>query len=285
MNVKHALASLAIVGSTLSLTLMFAQQTNAETGDPAPSATSSAGSPTTSDIVVNGHTIPAALIDMIAKSQTTGGAPDTPALRSDIREQLINLTVVADEALRLGLDKQADVAAQLEVQREQVLVRAFQQNYVKTTQVDDAKLRAEYEKVRGELGDNEYKVQHVLVKSEDEAKKIIADLAKGGDFDKIAAEQSIDTGSKEGGGHLDWAAPQSYVKPFSEAMMALKKGEYTKVPVQSQFGWHVIKLEDTRALKAPAFDEVKENLRQSRVQQDFGAVVRELRAKAKISGL
>lgn len=285
MKVKQALASLAIVGTTITLSLMFAHQTNAQAADPAPSATSAAGGSTTSDITVNGHVIPAALIDMIAKSQTGGGAPDTPAMRSDIREQLINLTLVADEAVRLGLDKQPDTAAQLEVQRQQVLVRAFQQNYMKNTQVDEAKLRADYEKVRGDLGDSEYKAQHVLVKTEDEAKKIIADLGKGADFDKIASEQSLDTGSKEGGGHLDWAAPQSYVKPFSEAMVALKKGEYTKTPVQTQFGWHVIKLEDKRALKAPGFDEVKENLRQSRVQQDFGGVVRDLRAKAKITGL
>jgi peptidyl-prolyl cis-trans isomerase C len=285
MNVKQALASLAIVGGTLCLTLMYAHDTNAQNSDPAPSAASAAGSSSAADIVVNGHTIPASLIEMIAKSQTAGGAPDTPSMRSDIRDQLINLTVIADEAVRLGLDKQPDTAAQLEVQRAQVLVRAFQQHYIKTAQVDDAALKADYEKVRSGIGDNEYKAQHVLVKTEEEAKKIVADLAKGGDFDKIAAEQSLDTGSKEGGGHLDWAAPQSYVKPFADAMVGLKKGEFTKTPVQTQFGWHVIRLEDVRALKAPSFDEVKDNLRQSHVQQDFGTVVKDLRSKAKISGL
>ncbi len=284
MNAKQALASLAIVGSTLSLTLMFAQQTNAQTSDPAPSAASAAGG-AAKDVKVNGHVIPGSLIDLIAKSQTAGGQPDTPALRSDIRDQLINLTVIADEAVRLGLDKQADTAAQLEVQRQQVLVRAFQAYYTKSTQVDDATLRAEYDKVRGDLGSNEYKAQHVLVKTEEEAKKIIAQLEKGGDFDKIAAEQSLDTGSKDSGGHLDWAAPQSYVKPFSDAMVGLKKGEFTKTPVQTQFGFHVIKLEDERPLKAPDFDEVKEQLRQSKVQKDFGGVVRDLRAKAKVEGL
>jgi len=285
MNAKQALASLALIGSTLSLTLMFAQQTNAQTGDPAPSASSSAGSSAGNDITVNGHVIPASLVDMIAKSQAASGTPDTPAMRSDIRDQLINLTLIADEAVRLGLDKQPDVAMQLEVQRQQILVRAFQQHYSKTTQVDDAALRAEYEKVRSEMGENEYKAQHVLVKTEAEAKKIIAELAKGGDFDKIAAAQSLDSGSKEGGGHLDWAVPQAYVKPFSDAMIALKKGEYTKTPVESQFGFHVIKLEDVRAVKAPSFEEVKENLRQQHVQQDFGNVVHTLREKAKITGM
>lgn len=285
MNAKQALASLALIGSTLSLTLMFAQQTNAQTGDPAPSASSSTGASLGNDITVNGHVISASLIDMIAKSQTAGGTPDTPAMRSDIRDQLINLTLIADEAVRQGIDKQPDVAMQLEVQRQQILVRAFQQHYAKTTQVDDAALRAEYEKVRSEMGENEYKAQHVLVKTEDEAKKIIADLSKGGDFDKIAAAQSLDTGSKESGGHLDWAVPQAYVKPFSDAMTALKKGEFTKTPVQSQFGYHVIKLEDMRAVKAPSFDEVKENLRQQHVQQDFGNVVHALREKAKITGM
>ncbi|MDE3009591.1 MAG: peptidylprolyl isomerase [Pseudomonadota bacterium] len=262
---------------------MFAATTNAQTTDPAPSASS--GASAGGDVTVNGHAIPASLVDMIAKAQTAGGAPDSPGMRTDIRDQLINLQVIADEAVRLGLDKQPDTAAQLEVQRNQTLARAFQQHYTKSTQVDDAVLKAEYEKVRSGMGENEYKAQHVLVKTEDEAKKIIADLDKGGDFDKIAAEQSLDTGSKEGGGHLDWAAPQSYVKPFSEAMVALKKGQYTKTPVQTQFGWHVIKLEDERALKAPSFDEVKDNLRQSHLQQDFGAVVRDLRSKAKITGL
>lgn len=283
MNVKQALASLAIVGVTLSLTVMFAATTNAQTTDPAPAASS--GQAGGGDVTVNGHVIPASLIDMIAKAQTAGGAPDTPAMRSDIRDQLINLQVIADEATRLGLDKQPETAAQLEVQRNQTLARAFQQHYQKTATVDDAALKADYEKVRAGIGDNEYKAQHVLVKTEEEAKKIIADLGKGGDFDKIATEQSLDTGSKESGGHLDWAAPQSYVKPFSDAMIALKKGEYTKTPVQTQFGWHVIKLEDMRALKAPGFDEVKDNLRQSHLQQDFGAVVKDLRSKATISGL
>ena len=284
MNVKQALASLAIVGVTLSLTVMFAATTNAQSTDPAPAASSGQASGG-GDVTVNGHVIPASLIDMIAKAQTTNGAPDTPAMRSDIRDQLINLQVIADEAVRLGLDKQPDTAAQLEVQRNQTLARAFQQHYQKTATVDDAALKADYEKVRAGIGDSEYKAQHVLVKTEDEAKKIIADLGKGADFDKIASEQSLDTGSKESGGHLDWAAPQSYVKPFSDAMVALKKGEYTKTPVQTQFGWHVIKLEDMRALKAPGFDEVKDNLRQSHLQQDFGAVVKDLRSKAKISGL
>lgn len=283
MNVKQALASLAIVGVTLSLTAMFAATTNAQTADPAPAASGAASG--SADVTVDGHVIPASLIDMIAKAQASGGAPDTPAMRSDIREQLINLQVISDEATRLGLDKQPETAAQLQVQRNQTLARAFQQHYQKTAQVDDAALKADYEKVRTGMGDNEYKAQHVLVKTEDEAKKIIAELGKGADFDKIAQEQSLDTGSKESGGHLDWAAPQSYVKPFSDAMIALKKGEYTKTPVQSQFGWHVIKLEDVRALKAPSFDEVKDNLRQSHLQQEFGSVVHELRAKAKITGL
>ena len=284
MNAKQALASLAIVGSTLSLTLMFAQQTNAQTSDPAPAAASAPGG-AARDITVNGHVIPGSLIDLIVKSQTAGGQPDTAGMRSDIRDQLISLTLIADEAVRLGLDKQPDTAAQLEVQRQQVLVRAFQAHYTKTADVSDASLRAEYDKKRSELGSNEYKAQHVLVKTEDEAKKIIAKLEKGADFDKIAAEESLDTGSKEGGGHLDWAAPQAYVKPFSDAMVGLKKGQFTKTPVQTQFGFHVIRLEDERPLKAPEFDEVKEQLRQSKVQQDFGSVVRELRAKAKIEGL
>lgn len=282
MNVKQALASLALVGGTLCLTLLYAHETNAQSGDPAPSAASAAGSSGTADIVVNGHTIPASLIEMIAKSQTAGGAPDTPSMRSDIRDQLINLTVIADEAVRLGLDKQPDTAAQLEVQRAQVLVRAFQQHYIKTAQVDDAALKADYEKVRSGIGDNEYKAQHVLVKTEEEAKKIVADLEKGGDFDKIAAEQSLDTGSKEGGGHLDWAAPQSYVKPFADAMIALKKGEYTKTPVHTDFGYHVIQLDDSRPMTPPPFDQVKPQLQQRASQQQVENLVKELRTKAKV---
>jgi peptidyl-prolyl cis-trans isomerase C len=285
MNAKQAIASLALVGSTLSLTLMFAQHTNAETNDPAPSSASAANGTQAQDITVNGHVLPGALIDMIVKSQSANGAPDTPAMRADIRDQLINLTLIADEAVRIGLDKEPETAMQIEIQRQQILVRAFQAHHAKTNTLDDATLRAEYDRIRGEMGDSEYKAQHVLVKTEAEAKAIIAKLEKGEDFDKIAETESLDTGSKQGGGHLDWAVPQSYVKPFSEAMVALKKGEFTKTPVKSQFGYHVIRLEDVRATKAPSFEEVKDNLRQQHTQQDFSAVVRELRSKAKITGL
>ena len=143
-----------------------------------------------------------------------------------------------------------------------MLVNAYLQDYLKANPITDDMMKKEYETAKAQTGGKEYKARHILVKSEDEAKQIIAQLKKGASFEKLAAEKSEDTGSKGKGGDLDWSPPNRYVKPFSDALMKLKKGQMTDTPVQSPFGWHVIRLDDERPFKVPGFDKAKANIHQ-----------------------
>jgi peptidyl-prolyl cis-trans isomerase C len=232
-------------------------------------------------VTVNGVQIPKARIDAIVKAQEAQGAKDSPELRAAITDRLIINEVVAQEATRKGLAKSPEVQAQLELVRQNVLLNAYRQDFIKTHPIPDAQLRAEYDKIRSQVGDKEYKARHILVEKEDDAKAIVANLKKGQKFEDLA-KQSKDPGSKDKGGELDWNSPGSYVKPFSDALVKLEKGKYTEVPVQTQFGWHVILLEDVRPTKFPSFDEVKPQLTERMQAQALEKNVADLRAKAKI---
>ena len=231
--------------------------------------------------LVNGVSIPQARIDLRVKAATAQGQADSPELRKAIRDDMINLEVMAQEAVKTGLDKNADVVQQVELAKQSVLVGAFVQDYVKNHPISEDQLKQEYDKLKTKLGNKEYNTRHILVETEAEAKGIIAQLGKKAKFEKLAAK-SKDTGSAAQGGSLGWAVPGNFVPEFANALLNLKKGEYTKVPVQSQFGWHVIKLDDTRELKAPPFEEVKAQLQQRLQQQSIKKAIDELRAKAKI---
>ncbi|OGT14831.1 MAG: peptidylprolyl isomerase, partial [Gallionellales bacterium RIFCSPHIGHO2_02_FULL_57_16] len=209
------------------------------------------------------------------------GQADSPELRKAIRDDMINLEVMAQEAVKAGLDKNADVVQQVELAKQSVLVGAFVQDYAKNHPISEDQLKQEYDKLKAKLGNKEYNTRHILVETEAEAKDIIAQLGKKAKFEKLAAK-SKDTGSAAQGGSLGWAVPGNFVPEFANALLNLKKGEYTKVPVQSQFGWHVIKLDDTRELKVPPFEEVKAQLQQRLQQQSIKKAIDELRAKAKI---
>lgn len=230
---------------------------------------------------VNGVAIPKAYVDVIVKAQTQQGTPDSEELRASITDRLIEIEVLAQEANKKGLGKSPELKAQLEVQRSQALANAFLQDYAKNHPVSDAVAKAEYDKLRAKSGDKDYKARHILLDTEDEAKDIIAKLKKGENFEELA-KASKDTGTKDKGGELDWNTADSYVKPFSDAMVKLEKGQYTDMPVQTQFGWHVIRLDDTRPAKYPEFDEVKDQLKQSLQQEELKTAVKALRAKAKI---
>jgi peptidyl-prolyl cis-trans isomerase C len=230
---------------------------------------------------VNGVAIPAARIDSIVKSQAARGVPDSPQLRNEVREQLIVREIIAQEATKKGLAKNVDVQAQLELARQQELWNAYIADFIKSNPIPDAQLKAEYDKLRSTRGDKEYKTRHILLEKEDEAKAVIADLKKGRKFEELA-KQSKDPGSKDRGGDLDWNAPAGYVKPFADAMVKLTKGKYTEVPVQTQFGWHVILLEDVRDTKFPTLEEAKPQIAQALQQQQFTKAVQDLRAKAKV---
>jgi peptidyl-prolyl cis-trans isomerase C len=230
---------------------------------------------------VNGKAIPQSRIDALVAAQVAQGQTDSPQLRSNVREELVRREVLAQAAEKKGFDKKPDVIAQLAMTRQGVLINAYLQDYVKNHPITDDMLKAEYENLRKALGDKEYKARHILLKTEDEAKAVIAKLKAGAKFEDLAKE-SEDTGSKEKGGDLGWSNKASYVKPFSDAMTSLEKGKFTETPVKSDFGWHVIQLEDTRDLKLPAMDEIKPQMTQRLQQQMVEKHIAELRAKAKV---
>jgi peptidyl-prolyl cis-trans isomerase C len=224
---------------------------------------------------------PQAMFDFLLKERVGAGQPDTPQLREMIRDELINRELVMREAKRKGMDKDPTIKASMDLNAQTVLVRAYMQDYVKANPPSEDQLKKDYEMIKSALGNKEYRARHILVEKEDEAKDIIAQLQKGEKFEKLA-ERSKDPGSKEKGGDLDWASPANYVKPFSDAMIGLQKGKLTPTPVQTQFGWHVIMLEDVRETKAPSYDEVKPNLTQRAQGVLVEKHIAELRTKAAI---
>jgi peptidyl-prolyl cis-trans isomerase C len=231
--------------------------------------------------LVNGVAIPQARIDFQVKGVVAQGQPDSPDLRKAIKEKMIEVELIVQEASRLGLDKNSDVSQQIEISRRTVLASAFIEDFVKNHPISEDQLHQEYDKLKTKLGDKEYNARHILVATEDEAKTIISQLGKKVKFEKLASK-SLDAGSAKQGGSLGWTIPGTFVPQFANALLELKKGEYTKTPVQTQFGWHVIKLDDVRALKVPSFDEVKPQLQQRLQQQALKKAVDDLRAKAKI---
>jgi peptidyl-prolyl cis-trans isomerase C len=219
-----------------------------------------------------------AYFDFMLKQRTAQGQPDTPELRTAVRDELNTRELLVREAKKQGLDKSPALKTEIDLTAQTVLVRAYMADYLKAHPVPDDVLRKEYDNIKGQIGDKEYKVRHILVDKEDDAKEIIAALQKGEKFEKLA-ERSKDTGSKANGGDLDWNAPANFVKPFADAMVALPKGKFTTTPVKSQFGWHVIEVDDIRDAKVPTFEEVKPQLAQRMQGQVVDKYLRELRAK------
>lgn len=231
--------------------------------------------------VVNGKSIPAVRADAMVAAQVAQGQKDSPELRKAVREELIRREILAQEAQKKGMDKKPEVQGQMDLARQGVLIGTYLNDYVRAHPVTDEAIKKEYDAVRVALGDKEYKVRHILVESADEAKAIIEKLNKGEKFEDLA-KQSKDPGSKDRGGELGWASPSSYVKPFSEAMVKLEKGKFTETPVKSDFGYHVIMLDDTRELKAPALEEVKGQIAQRLQQKTVEQHIADLRAKSKV---
>jgi len=231
---------------------------------------------------VNGKAIPSSRLEFIVKQRTAQGQPDNDQTRKMIVDNLITQEVVAQEAERKGFGKGSEVRTQLDLMRQQVLVQALIQDYLKKHAVKDEDMQAEYDKVKAARGDKEYKARHILVDKDTEANDIIAQLKKGAKFEDLA-KQSKDPGSKDKGGDLDWNPPSTFVKPFADALVKLEKGKYTETPVQTQFGWHVIQLDDVRPQTFPSFDSVKQQLHSRLQEQEVQKYVAELRAKAKIA--
>ena len=217
--------------------------------------------------------------DVLLKERLAQGGQDTPEIRNAVKEELNTRELLAREAKKSGVDKNPDVKTQMDLASQTVLVRAYVSDWIKKNPVPEAELKKEYDAIKGQIGDKEYKVRHILVEKEDEAKTIIAELQKGAKFDELAKARSKDPGSKDKGGDLDWNAPANFVKPFGDAMKATPKGKFTPQPVQTQFGWHVIEVDDVRDAKVPAFEEVKPQLQQRLQAQWLDKYFKDLRAK------
>ena len=231
--------------------------------------------------VVNGKPVPSSRADAMVKQMAAQGQQDTPQLRAMVKEELVNREILMQEADKLGLSSSPEVKNQMEMARQSIVIRALVADYVKKNPVSEADMKAEYDKFKAQAGDKEYHARHILVEKEEDAKAIIAKLKSGAKFEDLA-KQSKDTGSAANGGDLDWAPPSAFVKPFSDAMTSLQKGQITETPVQTQFGYHVIKLEDSRQAKVPSFEEVKPQIAESLQQQKLQAYQQELKKKAKI---
>ena len=231
---------------------------------------------------VNGKAIKQSIYDYIAKDAIARGQKVDGQVKQAITNKLIDSELVYQEAQKLGLDKQADYLAREELSRRELLTSMYLQDFVKKNPISESETKTAYEEYKKAYGDKEYSARHILVKTEGEAKDIIAQLDKGGDFAKIAKEKSLDPGSKEKGGDLGWFSPASMVKPFSDVAINLQKGSISTNPVQTQFGWHVIKLIDSRTAQPLPYDKVKDGIQKNLQQRNLEKMMAELRTKAKI---
>jgi len=232
--------------------------------------------------IVNGKAVPMARVEALSQQVARSGRQVTPEMQQQIKDEVIAPEVFIQEAQKMGLDASEDFKTQMELARQTILIRELFTNYQKTHPVTDADIQAEYDKFAASNGGKEYRARHILVEKEAEAKAIIAQLKKGGKFDEIAKKASKDPGSGAKGGDLDWAPAGNYVAEFATALKALTKGQTTDTPVKSQFGYHVIRLDDIRDAQLPKLDDVKPQVAQQLQQQKLAKYQEELRNKAKV---
>ncbi|MBS0466746.1 MAG: peptidylprolyl isomerase [Proteobacteria bacterium] len=232
--------------------------------------------------IVNGKAVPKERVETLKQQVERSGRPISPEMENQIKEEVIAREIFMQEAQKRGLEASSDYKAQMELARQTILIRELFVDFQKTNPVTDAEIQAEYDKFVAANAGKEYKASHILVAKEDEAKAIIASLKKGAKFEDIAKKQSKDPGSGARGGDLDWASPSSYVPEFTEALVKLSKGQMTQTPVKSQFGWHIIRLDDVRDAQLPKLDEVKPQIAQQLQQQKLAKFQEDLRSKAKV---
>ncbi len=232
--------------------------------------------------IVNGKAVPKTRVEALMQQVARSGRPITPEVEAQVKEEVIAREIFMQEAQKRGLDATDDFKAQIELARQTILIRELFAEYQKTAAVTDADVQAEYDKFVAANGGKEYRARHILVETEDQAKAVYASLKKGAKFEDLAKKMSKDPGSGANGGDLDWAAAGNFVKEFSDAMVALNKGETTPTAVKSQFGFHIIRLDDVREAQLPKLEEVKPQITQQMTQQRMAAFQQELRAKAKV---
>lgn len=233
-------------------------------------------------IVVNGQTIPQSIPDFMMNQAVAQGAQKTPELVNNVRERVIQVELLVQEAKKRGLDKHPEVQTRIALAQREILVGAFVSEFARANTPKDEQLKRDYEQLKPQLSGKEYKVRHILVEKEDEAKALVAKLDGGSAFADLATV-SKDPGSKDRGGELGWSNPGQFVPAFGQALTKLEKGQYTKTPVKSEFGYHVILVEDTRMSTPPAFEQIKPQLAQRAAQMQLEQLIKELRSKAKVN--
>lgn len=232
--------------------------------------------------IVNGKPVPSARVAVLEQQIVASGRPVDEATRAQIKEEVILREIFMQEAQKRGVAASQEYKDQMELARQTILIRGLFADYQKKNPVKDEELKAEYDKFAAANGGKEYRARHILVEKEDEAKAIIAAIKGGAKFEDQAKAKSKDPGSGANGGDLDWANASSYVTEFSEAMIKLDKGQMTDAPVKSQFGWHIIRVDDVRQAKLPTFEELKPQIAQQMQQQKLAEFQQSLRQKAKI---
>ncbi|AUL46642.1 peptidylprolyl isomerase [Bordetella trematum] len=233
---------------------------------------------------VNGKAISQKSLDDFVKLLVSQGATDTPQLREQVKQEMINRQVFVQAAEKQGIAKQPDIQTEIDLARQGILVRALMADYLQKNPVSEATIEAEYNKIKKEqAGKLEYQVRHILVKDEKTAKDLEAQIKSGKlKFEDAAKKYSEDKGSATRGGELGWAPPSNYVAPFAEAVSKLKKGQLADKPVQTQFGWHIIQVEDTRPVEFPPLAQVRPQLEEMMRQQKLTDYQKQLRDQAKV---
>lgn len=267
---------LSLLIASCSLTVQAAET-------PATVSTTAAPASSKPLAVVNGEAVPALYANFIRQNRIKRNMPPETLSDEAVKDGAVTAVLLAQEAVKKGLDKDPTVAAALEFQKMELLGRAALEDYLRAHPIKEEAVKAEYENAKAQAGGSEYRVQHILVNSEKEAKELIAKLSAGkkAKFEDLAKKLSKDT-SAGNGGDLGWVLPANLVPEFAQAMVGLKKGEITKSPVQTRFGWHVIRLEETRKLDFPAYDKIKDRIASQLQQQQIGKLVKELAATAKV---
>jgi peptidyl-prolyl cis-trans isomerase C len=232
--------------------------------------------------IVNGKAVPLERVQALSQQIARSGREVTPDIEKQIKDEVIAREIFIQEAQKQGLDTTDDYKVQMELARQTILIRDLFTNYQKANAVTDDEVKAEYDKFAAANSGKEYKARHILVETEAQAKAIIAQIKKGAKFEDIAKKSSKDPGSGAKGGDLDWAPASNYVAEFAQALTQLTKGKMTETPVKSQFGYHIIRLDDVREAQLPKLEDVKAQIAQQLQQQKLAKYQSDLRSKAKI---
>jgi peptidyl-prolyl cis-trans isomerase C len=232
---------------------------------------------------VNGEAITETQLDAYIERRTGNPTSELdPSIREQVINELVNITVLAQQAEKLELDQQSPLKERLEFERSTSLADAAMTRYLEENPVNEEAVREEYESRKGELGGSEYKARHILVDDQATAQELIAELDGGADFATLAKEHSTEPGADQSGGDLGWFQANQMVEPFSAAVQSMEAGNYTSEPVETRFGWHVILLEDSREMEPPAFEQVAQNIERFLTSQRVQAYINELRGKVNV---